>query len=159
MNFFDNTDEKPAPIGLSQYAAEKLAEFEAAKPVTSTVGNSSRAEIPHDNGSVFDQLDQHADWYDDILASAGWAEVKPGDSATLRAFRRPGATYPISAKVLKANPHVLVVWSEDAGLPIRRRAETNHGAGTRPLPLQRQRERTGEGSSTRRGQRRARTCQ
>lgn len=117
MNFFDNTDEKPAPIGLSQYAAEKLAEFEAAKPVTSTVGNSSRAEIPHDNGSVFDQLDQHADWYDDILASAGWAEVKPGDSATLRAFRRPGATYPISAKVLKANPHVLVVWSEDAGLP------------------------------------------
>jgi hypothetical protein len=67
---------------------------------------------------VFDQLDQHADWYDDILASNGWAEVKPGDSQTLRAFRRPGATHPISAKVLKANPHVLVNHSEDSGLPV-----------------------------------------
>jgi hypothetical protein len=36
---------------------------------------------------------------------------------TLEAWHRPGGTYQVSAKVLKANPHVLVVHSEDAGLP------------------------------------------
>jgi hypothetical protein len=118
VNLFDNTDqETPKPKGLGQYAAEKLAEFEAAKPVTATVKPLTVAQVNGNGASVFDQLDEHADWYDDILASAEWTEVKPGDSATLRAFRRPGATHPISAKVLKANPHVLVVWSEDAGLP------------------------------------------
>jgi hypothetical protein len=100
VNLFDNTNEKPKPKGLGQYAAEKLAEFEAAKPVTSTGPNWPVAQQTSGNGaSVFDQLDEHADWYDDILASKGWAEVKPGDSRTLRAFRRRGATYPISAKV------------------------------------------------------------
>jgi hypothetical protein len=126
VNFFDNTEEKPTPKGLSQYATEKLAEFEAAKPVTSTAGNQAVAQQTNGlertlrdfGSSVFDQLDQHADWYDDILASEGWTEVKPGDSQTLRAFRRPGATYPISAKVLKANPHVLINHSEDSGLPV-----------------------------------------
>jgi hypothetical protein len=118
VNFFDNTEEKPKPKGLGQYATEKLAEFEAAKPVTSTARNHAVAQPTNGNGSVFDQLDEHADWYDDILASKGWAEVKPGDSQTLRAFRRPGATYPISAKVLKVNPHVLVNHSEDSGLPV-----------------------------------------
>jgi hypothetical protein len=118
VNWFDNTEEKSAPVGLSQYAAEKLAEFEAAKTVTSTARNPAVAQPTNSNGSVFNQLDEHADWYDDILGPKGWAEVKPGDSQTLRAFRRPGATYPISAKVLKVNPHVLVNHSEDSGLPV-----------------------------------------
>jgi hypothetical protein len=118
VNIFDNTEEKPKPKGLSQYATEKLAEFEAAKPVTSTARNHTVAQPTNGNGSAFDQLDEHADWYDDILASKSWAEVKPGDRQTMRAFRRPGATHPISAKVLKVNPHVLVNHSEDSGLPV-----------------------------------------
>jgi hypothetical protein len=117
VNFFDNTNENPKPKGLGQYAAEKLAELGVG--VDSDVRNLTPAPQTSGNGaSVFDQLDEHADWYDDILAPKGWAEVKPGDSQTLRAFRRPCATYPISAKVLKVNPHVLVNHSEDSGLPV-----------------------------------------
>jgi hypothetical protein len=117
VNFFDNTEEKPKPKGLSQYATEKLAEL--GHDINSTGKDFPPAPQTSGNGaSVFDQLDEHADWYDDILASKSWAEVKPGDSQTLRAFRRPGATHPISAKVLKVNPHVLVNHSEDSGLPV-----------------------------------------
>jgi hypothetical protein len=69
------------------------------------------------NDSVFDRFAQIATWAD-ILQPAGWTQVRPPDTATLEAWRRPEATHPVSAKVLKANPHVLVVHSEDAGLPV-----------------------------------------
>jgi hypothetical protein len=65
---------------------------------------------------VLDRFDQAADWAD-ILEPAGWTEAKPQDRETLQAWKRPGGTYDISAKVLKANPHVLVVHSDAAGLP------------------------------------------
>ena len=47
----------------------------------------------------------------------GLEEVTPDDSETLLAFRRDGASSAVSAKVLKANPHVLVPWSTEIGLP------------------------------------------
>jgi len=62
----------------------------------------------------FDALADHADWADVL---PGWERVACPDSATLEAWRRPGATHPVSAKVLKVEPHVLVVHSTDAGLP------------------------------------------
>jgi len=64
----------------------------------------------------FDKLADLATWAD-ILEPADWGKVEPGDAATLEAWQHPAATHPISAKVLKTNPHVLVVWSDDCGLP------------------------------------------
>jgi hypothetical protein len=52
-----------------------------------------------------------------MIKVEGWSEADPPDSQTLKAYKRPGGTYDVSAKVLKANPHVLVVWSTDTGLP------------------------------------------
>jgi hypothetical protein len=64
----------------------------------------------------FDKLADLATWAD-ILEPAGWESVPPGDASTLEAWKHPGATHPISAKVLKVNPHCLVVWSTNSGLP------------------------------------------
>ena len=67
--------------------------------------------------SLFDRLAALVSWAD-ILEPYGWTQARPPDSATLEAWRRPEATHPVSAKVLKANPHVIVNHSEDAGLPV-----------------------------------------
>jgi hypothetical protein len=103
-------------VSLSKFADQYLAEHAA-----------ERAEIPHQrqpltdtrvgNGQSgpADRLDATASWAD-ILKPHGWIQVDPHDASTLEGWRRPGATHPISAKVLKANPHVLVVWSTDSGL-------------------------------------------
>ena len=75
--------------------------------------NSSYVNI---GNGVFDRLTEHATW-SDILEPAGWTQVRPPDSRTLEAWRRPGGTHPVSAKVLKDAPYAFVIWSEDAGLP------------------------------------------
>jgi hypothetical protein len=64
----------------------------------------------------FDKLAGLATWTD-ILEPAGWESVTPGDADTLEAWRHPNATHPISGKILKSNPHVLVAWSTNCGLP------------------------------------------
>jgi hypothetical protein len=69
------------------------------------------------NNSVFDRYAELAT-FADSLQPKGWTQVRPPDTATLEAWRRPGGTHPVSAKVLKANPYVLVNWSEDSGLPV-----------------------------------------
>jgi hypothetical protein len=69
-----------------------------------------------DSGPL-DRLAETAEWEDILIHGAQWETAEPQDRETLKAFKRPGGTYDISAKVLKANPHVLVVHSDAAGLP------------------------------------------
>ncbi len=55
-----------------------------------------------------------------VLLAAGWTECGCGErGGVLQCFTRPdgGSTSPHSAHILEANPHVLVVFSEEAGLP------------------------------------------
>jgi hypothetical protein len=66
--------------------------------------------------SVLDKFSHLATW-NDILVPAGWTEAKVQDSDTLQAWKRPGGTYDISAKVPKVAPGTIVVYSTDAGLP------------------------------------------
>jgi hypothetical protein len=70
----------------------------------------------HNGDGPFSKLADLA-WWADILEPAGWEKVQAGDASTLEAWQHPAATHPISAKVLKINPHVLVVWSTGCGLP------------------------------------------
>lgn len=68
--------------------------------------------------SAFDLLDQHAT-FGDILTGAGWA-IHGGrhPAAVAQCFTRPGnPEHDCSAHTLTANPYVLVVHSEAAGLP------------------------------------------
>lgn len=68
--------------------------------------------------SAFELLDQHCT-FDDVLTGAGWT-VHGGrhPAAVQRCWTRPGdPDNPCSAHTLTANPHVLVVHSELAGLP------------------------------------------
>jgi hypothetical protein len=73
--------------------------------------------IRSDNNGPLDRLAETAEWEDILVYGAQWETAEPQDRETLKAFKRPGGTYDISAKVLKANPHVLVVHSDSAGLP------------------------------------------
>ena len=66
--------------------------------------------------SVLDKFSNLATW-NDILVPAGWTEAKVQDTDTLQAWKRPGGTYDISAKVPKVAPGTIVVYSTDAGLP------------------------------------------
>lgn len=66
--------------------------------------------------SVLDKFSNVATW-SDILMPLGWTEAKVQDSDTLEAWKCPGGTDPISAKVPKVAPGTIVVWSTDAGLP------------------------------------------
>jgi hypothetical protein len=88
----------------------------APQPAVSSGNGAGGHEYQKPGSSTFDRLAQLTSWAD-ILEPAGWTQVNPQDSAALEGWRRPDGTHPVSAKVLKANPHVLVVWSEDAGLP------------------------------------------
>jgi hypothetical protein len=68
--------------------------------------------------SVLDKLSNLATWNDIVEPPPlNRKEVKPQDSDTLQAFQRRGGTSPISAKVPKAAPGAIVVWSTDTGLP------------------------------------------
>lgn len=64
--------------------------------------------------NVLERLADVCDWAD-ILEPAGWTRVRSTDAA--QGWLRPGGTHAVSAKVLRENEHVLVVHSEDAGLP------------------------------------------
>jgi AAA domain len=91
-------------------AAESADEPGAAQPDTKweTV-NTNR-------DSVLDKFSNVAKW-SDILKPLGWTEAKVQDTDTLEAWKRPGGTDPISAKVPQVAPGTIVVWSTDAGLP------------------------------------------
>jgi AAA domain len=104
-------------VSLSEFADRYLAEH-LPPPRDNTPSPTPPAATYPSNGrsGSADRLDETASWAD-ILEPHGWIDVDPHDAAALEGWRRPGATSPVSAKVLKANPHVLVVWSTDAGLP------------------------------------------
>jgi hypothetical protein len=104
---------------------ELLARLEAEAGITPepTAATSGNHSDPLPDGferigaSVFDRLAELMTWAD-ILEPAGWTQVRPPDAATAEAWKRPGGTHPVSAKVLKAAPWALVNWSEDSGLPV-----------------------------------------
>lgn len=115
---------------------ELLARLEAEAGITSepaTTTNGNRSDPLRQGGShgshplpdrferigasVFDRLTELMTW-SDILEPLGWQQVRPPDAATAEAWKRPGGTHPVSAKVLKAAPWALVNWSEDSGLPV-----------------------------------------
>jgi hypothetical protein len=110
--FGDIIDEEYARLGRDKQTA---ASNDAKANGSSAAGHDYQS--PGSPGSnLFDRLAKLTSWAD-ILEPAGWTQVRPPDAMTLGAWHRPGGTYEVSAKVLKANPHVLVVHSEDAGLP------------------------------------------
>jgi hypothetical protein len=78
---------------------------------------SGSGSYESNGGSVFDRFSQAAS-RSDIFEPHNWKQVKPQDSATLEAWQHPNATHPISAKVLKVAPEVIVNWSENSGLPV-----------------------------------------
>jgi hypothetical protein len=102
---------------VARIIAQHKAEQARSEPPPAKVNGSSSNGYETVNPGIFDKFAQLATWAD-ILQPAGWKQVKPPDAATSEAWQRPGGTHPVSAKVLKANPHVLVVHSEDAGLPV-----------------------------------------
>ena len=93
----------------AEEAAEAAEASNNSEPEFVTIRSS-------DNGPL-DRLAETAEWEDILVYGAQWETAKPQDRETLKAFKRPGGTYDISAKVLKANPHALVVHSDAAGLP------------------------------------------
>jgi hypothetical protein len=109
--------------GFGDFIDEEYAKI---KPPAAT-GNGANADTstaagheyqsPGSPGSKpFDRLAELASWAD-ILELVDWTRVDPQDAAAVEGWKRPGATHPVSAKVLKVNPHVLIVHSEDAALP------------------------------------------
>lgn len=101
---------------LNKFKAEQAGLSNTPEPAAKINGSPTPDGYEPINTSVFDKFARLATW-DDILQPQGWKQVRPPDTATLEAWQRPGGTHPVSAKVLKANPNVLVVHSEDAGLP------------------------------------------
>ena len=95
--------------------AAKAEEEAQTRAETQSAPRPSYASSSNGTGP-FDKLADLAAWAD-ILEPPNWKNVPPGDTATEEAWQHPDATHPISAKVLKANPHVLVVWSTNCGLP------------------------------------------
>jgi hypothetical protein len=81
-------------------------------PRSSLNGKPSTAQVT----SVLDKFSNVAT-RSDILMPLGWTEAKDQDSDRLQAWKRPGGTDPISAKVPKVAPGTIVVWSTDAGVP------------------------------------------
>jgi hypothetical protein len=99
---------------IAQFQAEQAA---LSEPPPAKVNGSTSSGYETVNPSIFDRYAELAS-FADSLQPKGWRQVRPPDTATLEAWRRPGGTHPVSAKVLKANPYVLVNWSEDSGLPV-----------------------------------------
>jgi hypothetical protein len=114
-NFDEMLARLEAEVGITPEPAKAASANSTDGSGTSTAGHEYQTPGPP-GSSAFDRLAELASWAD-ILERAGWIQVQPGDSATLEAWRRPGGTHPVSAKVLKDAPYALVVWSEDAGLP------------------------------------------
>jgi len=103
----------------------KLSDFLDAdeKSVTNgasdTEHSTSRWEnISHNGEGPFDKLDKIADWDDIFIYGANYTKLdRPPDSKTMVAYKRPGAESDYSVKILKDNPHVVVVHSDMCGLP------------------------------------------
>jgi hypothetical protein len=111
----------PPQKSMREIIDEEYAKLRPPPPAAGNGANADRSSTAHHGyqkpgSSAFDRLDQLTSWAD-ILERVDWTQVNPQDSAVLEGWRRPDGTHPVSAKVLKANPHVLVVHSEDAGLP------------------------------------------
>src|SRR5215211_7582345 len=105
-----------------------LEEAEAAEAAEAPPKvNGSHSEIPneqwttvnsHDGEGPFDILDKVASWDDIFVTMAGYTKLdRAPDSKTLVAYKRPGAESDYSVKILKDNPHVVVVHSDMCGLP------------------------------------------
>lgn len=67
--------------------------------------------------SAFTILDEHVTFDDLLVGAFGWERCTRTHHGYEGCWNRPGHTSPCSAHVLAANPHVLVVFSENAGLP------------------------------------------
>ena len=106
---------------------ELLARLEAQagitpEPTAATSKNGKDSDPRPDRferigASIFDRLTELMTWAD-ILEPLGWQQVRPPDTATAEAWKRPGGSHPVSAKVRKVAPWALVNWSEDSGLPV-----------------------------------------
>jgi hypothetical protein len=89
-----------------------LARLEAEAGITTATNGKSNSDPLPDRSerigaSIFDRLAELTTWAD-ILEPAGWTQVRPPDAATAEAWKRPGGTHLVSAKVLKAAPWALV---------------------------------------------------
>ncbi|WP_346007165.1 AAA family ATPase [Janibacter terrae] len=105
------------------YTLDELLTAITANPTPQATAPASRPTAWRDvlgldrhGDSAFDLLDQHVT-FDDILTSDGWERCTRSHHGIEGCWNRPGHTSPCSAHVLTANPHVLVVFSEGAGLP------------------------------------------
>lgn len=83
----------------------------APRPAEANVGPAGGTPGP--STGPLDTLDL-ATWAD-ILEPAGWTLTRA--AGAMEEWRRPGGTFPVSARVLAEQPNVLVVHSTDAGLP------------------------------------------
>jgi hypothetical protein len=99
-------------IRAAQAEEAQQAQARRQSPPRPIAGPFSTSDGP----GPFDKLAEIATWAD-ILEPAGWTKVDAGDTETSEAWAHPNATHPISAKVLRFNPHCLVVWSTNSGLP------------------------------------------
>ncbi|QOK21391.1 AAA family ATPase [Janibacter indicus] len=106
------------------YTLDELLAAIVANPAPAPAAPAPRRTPRHDvlgldtGDSAFDLLDEHVT-FDDILTSAGWTRHTASHSPSIHeCWTRPdGPDNPCSAHTLTANPHVLVVHSELAGLP------------------------------------------
>ena len=130
-----------------------MAALEAVAPATPQQAAPPTAGRPYtgnpqgvrDGLSAFDALDQYVT-FDDILATAGFTFHRDAHAENIaQCWSRPDKPDNLcSAHTLKANPHVLVVFSEGAGLPTggkrkltrgRLFAHLHHGGNERAAAL------------------------
>jgi hypothetical protein len=122
VNELYGTPETPGE-GFDELLARLEADAGITPPHPGATNGKAKDSDPLPDGferigaSVFDRLTESITWAD-ILEPLGWQSVRAPDAATAEAWKRPGGTHPVSAKVLKAAPYILVNWSEDSGLPV-----------------------------------------
>jgi hypothetical protein len=112
----------------------KLTEFldadeQAANGASGSQNNEPRWEnINHDSEGPFDKLDKVASWDDIFVYGANYTKLdRAPDSKTLVAYKRPGGESDYSVKILKDNPHVVVVHSDMCSLPTGGRQKLTMG--------------------------------
>jgi hypothetical protein len=99
--------------------ADEAAEAPRPLTVTSNSDTLRWENISHDSEGPFDKLDKIADWDDIFVYGANYTKLdRAPDSKTLVAYKRPGAESDYSVKILKDNPHVVVVHSDQCRLPV-----------------------------------------
>jgi hypothetical protein len=98
--------------------ADEKAEGATQTAAPNTNGDAPRFVTIHDGEGPFDKLDKIADWDDIFVYGANYTKLdRAPDSKTLVAYKRPGGESDYSVKILKDNPHVVVVHSDMCGLP------------------------------------------